>query len=179
MTDEEIISHVLRGDTGLFAELVRRHQDSVYGMALRFTGTPSDVEDVSQEAFLKVFRSLRGYRGEARVSTWLFRIVYNLCIDWLRKKGRSGSRAVPSVEERDIPDNRSSVEGDVLSREDKERVRGALDGLEERYRSVIMLLYYQDLSYGEISEVLNISVKTVETRLYRARRMLRERLENP
>jgi RNA polymerase sigma-70 factor (ECF subfamily) len=177
MTDEEIIGHVLRGDTGLFAEIVRRHQDSVYGMALRFTGTPSDAEDVSQEAFLKAFRSLPGFKGEARVSTWLFRIVYNLCIDWLRKKGRSGSRAIPLEEGREIPDSRSSVEGDVLSSEDKERVRVALNGLEERYRSVVILLYYQDMSYVEISEVLNIPVKTVETRLYRARRMLRERLE--
>jgi RNA polymerase sigma factor (sigma-70 family) len=103
MTDEEIIGHILQGDTLVFAEFVRRHQDAVYAMALRFTALPSDARDMSQEAFLKVFRGLAGFKGEAKISTWLFRIVYNLRIDWLRRRERSRARTVASKRIGKIP----------------------------------------------------------------------------
>jgi RNA polymerase sigma-70 factor (ECF subfamily) len=177
MTDEEIIGHVQQGDTHRFAELVERHQDSVYGLALRLTGSAVDAEDVAQEAFLKAFRSLAGFKGEAKVSTWLYRIVYNLGIDLLRKRGRAGGKAVSFDETGDATDDRINVEADVVVAEDRERVQSALAALDERYRSVVVMLYYQEMSYEDISTVLDIPVKTVETRLYRARKMLRERLE--
>jgi len=176
MTDEEIVGHVQKGDTRPFAELVERYQNAVYGMALRFTGAPGDAEDVAQEAFLKAFRSLPSFMGEAGPSTWLYRIAYNLCIDWLRKHRRPDRRSSSMEESAEPSDGRVDLEAGVIASEERERVRTALAELDEKYRSPIEMLYYQKMSYGQIASVLDIPEKTVETRLYRARKLLRERL---
>ncbi len=175
MTDAEIIERVQGGQTRHFAELVRRYQDTVYAMALRFLGSPSDAEDAAQETFLKVFRGLDGFKGEAKFSTWLYRITFNLCADSLRKRRRSGHAELGEAEQ--VADEPVDVEDGLLSSEDRRRVRECLDELDERYRSVIVMLYYQKLSYEQIATVLGVPLKTVETRLYRARKQLRERLE--
>jgi RNA polymerase sigma factor (sigma-70 family) len=177
MTDEQIVDMVQNGDTRAFTELVRRHQDAVYAMALRFTGNPRDAEDVGQDAFLKAFRGLSAFKAEAKFTTWLYRIVYNLCVDWLRKNRKTRVKTVPMEEAGEVADGRSAPEKGILASEDRSRVNAAVGELEERYRSVIILLYYQRLSYEEISRVLGVPLKTVETRLYRARGMLREKLE--
>ncbi len=176
MTDEEIVGHVQSGDTRSFTDLVERHQDAVFGMALRFTRCRTDAEDMAQEAFLKAFRSLPGFRGEAKFSTWLYRITYNLCVDWLRRKKRPGG-ASPAEDPGDATDRRVDLEGGLILADERERVRRAVEELEEKYRGVVVLLYYQKMSYEQIGAVLGLPVKTVETRLYRARRMLREKLE--
>jgi RNA polymerase sigma-70 factor (ECF subfamily) len=177
LTDAELTNRVRAGETRLFAELVRRYQDPVFAMALRFVGTPGDAEDVAQEAFLRAYRGLEGFKGDAKFSTWLYRITWNLCADWKRKHG--GPRKQTAVLETagDFADERVDLEADLLDGEERERVRRALEGLDERYRSVVTLLYYQEMSYDQIAAVLDVPLKTVETRLYRARKMLRVALE--
>lgn len=160
----------------MFTELVQRHQDDVYGLALRFTVIPGDAEDIAQEAFLKAFRGLSAFKGTAKFSTWLYRIAYNLCIDWRRKNNRTARRDISLEEAGETADGRASVERDLLAEEDRARVKRAVDALKEPYRNVITLCYYQKLSYEEISAVLDVPLKTVETRLYRARGILRETL---
>ncbi len=177
MTDEELVSHVQRGATRMFAELVRRHEDPLYGMALRFTGNGHDAEDITQEAFLKAYRGLAGFKGTAKFTTWLYRIAYNLCVDWLRRHRRPDRREAPIEDAGETPDGRADVERDFLAAEERERVRRAVDSLDEKYKSVVVMLYYQKLSYDEIAAVLDVPLKTVETRLYRARRIMREALE--
>jgi RNA polymerase sigma-70 factor (ECF subfamily) len=177
MTDEELVSHVQKGIPRMFAELVRRHQDPLYGLALRFTGSAHDAEDIAQEAFLKAYRGLGDFKGDARFSTWLYRIAYNLCVDWLRRNRRPDRRASSIDEAGETADGRADLEGDYVAAEERERVRRAVDALDEKYRSVVVMLYYQKLSYGEIAAVLDVPLKTVETRLYRARRIMREALE--
>ncbi len=179
MTDEQIVGRVRAGETRHFAELVRRYQDPVYGMAIRFVGAPSDAEDIAQEAFLRVHRGLEGFKGDARFSTWLYRITWNLCADWLRRHRRVDRAAVALEDPAGVEDARPSALEQVLDEEQRQRVRTAVDGLEERYRSVIVLLYYQKLSYEQIAAVLGVPLKTVETRLYRARQKLRTALECP
>jgi RNA polymerase sigma factor (sigma-70 family) len=176
MTDEEIIDRVRKGETRQFEQLVRRHKDAVYGMAARFVGRGPDAEDVAQEVFLKAFRSLAGFKGEAKFSTWLYRITFNLSTDWLRRTRRPGRKTAPLDDAREIGDGRVDLEAGLLDAEEKARVNRALDHLDERYRSVVVLLYYQKLAYEEIAAILGVPVKTVETRLYRARKMLREAL---
>lgn len=173
MTDAEIIERVQGGQTRHFAELVRRYQDTVYAMALRFLGSPGDAEDTAQEVFLRVFRGLEGFKGEAKFSTWLYRITYNLCTDSLRRRMRS-DRAEPAAE---VADDRVDIEDGLLSSEERRTVRECLQRLDDRYRSVIVMLYYQKLSYEQIATVLGVPLKTVETRLYRARKILRDSLE--
>lgn len=177
MTDEQIIDRVRGGEVRLFEELVRRHQDQVYGMAVRLVGRSGDAEDLAQEAFLKAFRGLEGFKGDAKFSTWLYRITWNLCADWLRRRRAPGERAASIDEAAEVADGRIDVAAAVLDGETRDQVRNALDGLPEKYRAVVTLLYYQKMSYDQISAVLGLPVKTIETRLYRARRMLRDALD--
>ena len=177
MTDEELIGRVRSGETGLFGELVRRYQDTVFAMSQRLLGSPQDAEDVAQEAFLRVHRGLEGFRGNAKFSTWLYRITCNLCTDWLRKNRRPGRATTALDETAELVDAGVQLEQGLLVAEELEHLRHALAGLQERYRSLVILHYYQDLSCQQISEILGMPLKTVETRLYRARRMLRESLE--
>jgi RNA polymerase sigma-70 factor (ECF subfamily) len=176
MSDGEIIARVLAGDTGAFADLVRRHQDRVYGMALRTTGRPEDAEDLAQEVFLSVFRGLSGFKGDAQFTTWLYRVAWNRCADWLRRNRRPGRRTVPLDEADEVADRRDDPSAASAGRDEHERLRRAIDGLDERYRSVIELAAVQGLSYAEVGTALGLPVKTVETRLYRARKLLRERM---
>ncbi|HEY9593376.1 MAG TPA: RNA polymerase sigma factor [Spirochaetia bacterium] len=176
MTDEQIVGRVRRGETRMFGELVRRYQDPVFAMALRFVGSRTEAEDIAQEVFLRVHRGIEGFKGDAKFSTWLYRIAWNLCTDWLRRNRRPGRTAAAMETEDALPDARVDLEGGLLAEEERERVRTALAGLDEIYRSVVILLYYQKLSYEQIAEVLGVPVKTVETRLYRARKLLRENL---
>jgi len=178
MTDEQIIGRVRGGETRMYGELVQRHQDAVFAMALRLLGGRGDAEDAAQEVFLRVYRGLDAFKGEARFSTWLYRITYNLCADWLRRNKRAERRATVIEEAGTVADRRANLEEGILQSETRDNVRRALDGLDERYSSVVVLFYYQKMSYEQIAAVLELPMKTVETRLYRARKLLRERLES-
>jgi RNA polymerase sigma-70 factor (ECF subfamily) len=175
--DDELIARVRAGETRLFAELVARHEDPVYAMCLRFLGDRTEAEDAAQEVFLRVHRGLSSFKGDAKFSTWLYRIAWNLCADLLRRNRKTTGPTVSIEAAREVSDGRIDIEKGVLDEEEQGMVRRALDGLSEIYRGVIILLYYQRLSYEQIAEVLEVPVKTVETRLYRARRLLRIRLE--
>jgi RNA polymerase sigma factor (sigma-70 family) len=158
----------------LFAELVQRYQDPVYGLTLRFVRSARDAEDLAQEAFLRAYRGLDGFKGDARFSTWLYRIAWNLCADWLRRNRRPGRAALAIDDAAGVADTRLGLEEGLLAAEERREVRRALDRLDEKYRSVLLLLYYQKLNYDQIAAVLDVPVKTVETRLYRARKLLKE-----
>jgi RNA polymerase sigma-70 factor, ECF subfamily len=176
-SDDEILALVRAGETRQFDKLVRRYQDAVYGMALRFVGSPVDAQDIAQEAFLCVHRGLDGFKGDARFSTWLYRITFNLCSDALRRRKKPGRARVSLEDAGDIQDRGAGLEQELLDDERRRAVRAALEGLDEKYRSVLILLYYQDLTYEQIAAVLQCPLKTVETRLYRARRQLRMVME--
>jgi RNA polymerase sigma factor (sigma-70 family) len=178
MTDEQIIGRVRGGETRIFGELVRRYQDPVYGMVVRAVGASDDAQDIAQEVFLRVFRSLDGFKGESKFSTWLYRVTWNLCADWLRRNRRPNRRAAMIEEADSLPDGRVDPEEGFLEEEQRAAVRQALSELDEKYRGVVDLHYYQKLSYDQIAVVLDMPVKTVETRLYRARKMLRASLES-
>lgn len=174
--DAELIERVHKGEIRCFAELVSRYQDQVFGMALRFVRGEKDAEDISQEAFLRAYRGLEGFRKDAKFSTWLYRITWNLCADWLRRNRKPGRTAVGLDDAPDLADGRVDLERGLLADEEREKVRAALDGLDDKYRAILVLHYYQRMSYDQVAEVLAVPMKTVETRLYRARKLLRESL---
>jgi RNA polymerase sigma-70 factor, ECF subfamily len=176
-SDAELVERVQKGETRRFAELLSRYQDRVFSLALRFVRGEKDAEDISQEAFLRAYRGLEEFRRDSKFSTWLYRITWNLCADWLRHNRKPGRTAVAIDDASDLADGRVDLEQGLLAEEEKEKVRAALDGLDEKYRTVLVLHYYQRMPNDQVAAVLEVPVKTVETRLYRARKLLRESLQ--
>jgi RNA polymerase sigma factor (sigma-70 family) len=177
LTDAELTDRVRAGETRLFAELVQRHQDPVFAMALRFLGTPSDAEDVAQEAFLKAYRGLADFKGEAKFSTWLYRITWNLCADWKRKHGGPRKRTASLEAAGDFADARVDLEAGLLDGEERERVRRAVADLPELYRVPVVLRYFSELTVEEIATLTGRPSSTVGVQLLRGRALLRSTLE--
>jgi RNA polymerase sigma-70 factor, ECF subfamily len=175
--DKELASRVCAGETHLFAELVRRHQDSVYGMAFRILRSRTDAEDAAQEAFLHAFRGLQGFQGTSRFSTWLYRITFNLCTDSLRKRRRFDPACPCAPQADQATDSRTDLETALQAAEERAAVRATVHRLPEIYRTAIILHYYQGMSREEMAAVTGLPLRTIETRLYRARQLLRKDLE--
>lgn len=176
MTDESAIRLVMNGNTHAFSEIVDTYRDSVFGMALRFTGNQSDAQDISQEIFVRVYGNLHRYNGKSKFSTWLYRISYNLCIDWTRKHSKDSLSTGFTDNDLEIPDSRAGPEDIYFEMQQRKELRKAINSLKEKSRNILILFYYQGFSYEDIGEILEIPVKTVETQLYRARKQLRGQL---
>lgn len=178
MTDLELVRGVLSGRVDLYAVLVDRHKDMVYA-AVRFSlsGRDDEAEDAAQEVFLKAYRSLSQYRGEAAFSTWLYRIALNHLAD-LHRRRKQAFVPLDTVRDLNAPEDETvSPEQAALAEERRQAIQSALAELPEIYRQVIFHYHFSGLSYAEIGQRLGLPPKTVETRLYRAKRMLREKLE--
>ena len=185
MTREQeylIVQQVLKGDTNAFEELVLEYEKKVYNVALRILGNSEDAADMTQEAFIKAYNSLPGFRGDSKFSVWLTRIVSNLCLDFLRSRSRRPTVSL-SVEDDggddvqlDIADNSQSPELLLERSLTRESVRRGLKALPEDYRQILLLREIQGLSYDEIAEALNIEVGTVKSRIFRGRKKLCEYL---
>lgn len=177
-TDEEIVQRVLTGDYNDFERLVNRYSKNVYNIALRMVRSPEDAEDLSQEAFLKAYRSLSSFRGDSKFSVWLYRIVSNVCLDHIRKKKKENEVSL-SVEDDDGEETELEISDISLSPESLlekkltvESVRNGLDSLPEDSRRILLLREIQGLSYDEISGVLDLDPGTVKSRISRARKKL-------
>ena len=181
MEEREIIERVLGGDNDAFGLLVEKYQTKVYNLALRMCGNEDDAFDLSQEAFLRAWRSLGSFQFESSFSTWLFRLSSNICLDFLRAKKRRAavSLTVSGDDEEvqlDVPDPGMSPEDAVIAAEDKRLLVEALNALPADQRQIITLRAINDLSYAEIAEILNLQEGTVKSRLSRARTALRKKL---
>lgn len=171
------------GDTAAFEELVRMHQNQVYTMALRFTGSKEDALDISQEAFLRVWRALPNYKADSKFSTWLYRIVSNICTDHHRKNSRIQSISLTQGDEADdetqteLPDETQSPERSFELSELSDALKGAIESLKPELREVFVMREIGDMSYSEISEALSLEEGTVKSRLFRARKYLQEILQ--
>ena len=178
MTREEeakIIRAVVDGNTNAFEDLVLEYQKQVYHIALKMTGNEEDAFDLSQEAFLKAFRSLSTFRGEAGFGSWLYRMTANLCIDFLRKKKRQGGQIISlDAEEEDrrpteLPDLRYEPQNALEKKEVQEKVRAGLEKLPHEQKLILVLRDVEGFSYQEISDARKIELGTVKSRIYRAR----------
>jgi len=178
--DRELVERARAGDEGAFAQLVTRYEGRVYNLALRYCGDVHEAGDLAQEAFLRVYRGLSGFRGTARFSTWLYRIVINVCRDWERKRRRRPTVAWPTVDDgdrpKDLPDPAPGPEEVSADNELRRRVVQEIAQLPQEYRQAVLLRDVQDLSYGEIAHILQVSVGTVKSRIHRGRAALRDRL---
>ena len=185
VTDEqELIQRLARGDRSAFRELVETHKKKVYFLALDMVGNPADAEDVSQEVFLRVFRSFKTFKQDARLGAWLYRITYNASIDHLRKRAvtpepiadealEAGFRSHPQITEPQTSlDPAVAAERGLL----KERIEKALRNVSPQEKAVFLLRHYEDLSLKEIAESLDLTVGSVKSYLFRAVRKLRTEL---
>jgi RNA polymerase sigma-70 factor (ECF subfamily) len=172
-SDHELVKTCLSGQDDAFSTLVGRYERLVWSVIYNFTGDHPDSNDLSQEVFLRVYRSLHRYNPEYKFSTWVMRIAANLCINWLHKK-KSDPVSVDEIA--GVKDNRSNPEEQYLEKERMNRIQEAVAMLPIKYRAPIVLFHRQGLSYKDIAEVLNLPETIVKNRLHRARLMLRDRL---
>lgn len=182
--DELLAFEAQQGNMEAFADLVERHKGRVYRTLFQVVGNDQDAQDLAQEVFLKVYRSLAGYRGDAAFTTWLHRLTLNLAFDWLRARKRRPLQIplepTPDPEERPTVEVASPDEGpeDTAVRHDRHRqLHQAIQELPPDYREVVLLHHFHHLSYQQIAERLDAPVRTIETRLYRARLQLKKTLQ--
>lgn len=177
--EQEIIRKVLSGDTEAFEALVIEHQNKVYSLALRMVGNEEDARDMAQEAFIRAFNSLTGFRGDSKFSVWLYRLTSNICIDFLRSRAKKRTVSMTWTDdegeesgELEIPDERYSPETQLERSAVRDSVRRGLDSLSPQYRQILVLREINGLSYEEIGKVLGIEEGTVKSRIFRARKKL-------
>ena len=179
MTREEeakIIRAVVDGNANAFEDLVLEYQKQVYHIALKMTGNEEDAFDLSQETFLKAFRALPTFRGEAGFGSWLYRMEANLCIDFLRKRKRRNAGQIVSLDEEgedrrpmELPDLSYEPQSALEKKELREKVQMGLRRLPDEQRLILVLRDVEGFSYQEISDALKIELGTVKSRIYRAR----------
>jgi len=173
--DQLIVSQVLCGQKELFRLLVRRHERSVYGMGLSFFRNKEDACDFTQDVFLKAYRSLSRFEGRSRFSTWLYKIAYNTAINEVNRRREYHSLAEEDVEK--LADAGDTLERQAIRGAAKEAVRAALEELPERFRVCVDLFFFYDRSYQEIEAITGFPVNTIKSHVFRAKKILREKLQ--
>ena len=181
MKDEDIIRLILKGDSQLYSILIDRYSSKVMSTAYSYTHNQEEARDLVQEILIKAYHSLRSFKLDAKFSTWLYRIAVNSCIDWTRKKKTKASMLALSIEECNILESLTDADDNpeeaLLRQENKDAVRNAVDSLPEIYKTVLILYYFEELQVQEISNILDCPKKTIETRLFRARGILKNVLK--
>ncbi len=169
--EKTLIRRGQAGDNDAFARLVERNQTGVYNLALRMTRDPEEAIDMTQETFLRAWRSLPGFRAEAKFSTWLYRIAYNVCLS--RRIVHPSTFAEPGVADAIPVPEGEEPPALVLRQERREWVMAAMNRLTPAYRLVLDLYYWRDCTYEEIAAILDLPMGTVKTHLFRAKAALR------
>lgn len=176
LDDGNIIEAIRLGDREAYVDLVRKYEHRVYAMCLKATNRTEEAEDLVQEVFLSAYQGIQTFRGDAQFATWLYRIALRKCIDWQRKA--TYERNHTDLQGLDLAQRAGSgatPEDVYVAAEQSGQLSGLLGGLPEPYRSTVHMFYIEQRSYQEISDFEGVSVKTVESRLYRARKMLQEK----
>lgn len=179
-TDEELVARSRSGDVDSFNQLITRWERPIYALAYRVIGQEEDARDVVQETFLRAFRGIGAFKGQAKFSSWLYRIALNLCRDWIRRKRRSPIALVPEdMELEDLAADTGpseSVEDLVARRELSSVVETAMAKLPEEQRTAIILKEYHGMTFQEIADLQGCPLSTVKTRLYQGLSVLRRDL---
>ena len=181
LTDEELVSRAVGGDADSFNQLILRWERPIYALAYRTIGRQEDARDVCQETFLRAYRALPGFRGQAKFSSWLYRIALNLCRDWSRKQRRAPVMQMPEglapVELAGERGPVESIETLVARREMSAVVEEAMALLPDEQRTAIILKEYHGMTFQEIADFQGCPLSTVKTRLYQGLSVLRRHLE--
>ncbi|MEJ2613841.1 MAG: RNA polymerase sigma factor [Ignavibacteriaceae bacterium] len=183
MSVENLIENLKKGDIKSFRILVDEHQKKVLNTCYRFLNNKEDAEDLTQEVFIEVYKSISSFRGESEISTWIYRIAVTKSLDFIRKKKRKKRYAVLKRVFSDdtltdtVPDERNLNPG--LKTEENDRIRllnKALESLPQNQRAAFTLSRYDEMSYKEIAEIMNTTISSVESLIHRAKNNLKKRL---
>ena len=186
--DGQFIERLKRGESAAFETLVNERSGEIYGLLYRLTENPEEARDLTQETFLRAFQSIRSFRGDSDLRTWIYRIAINQALNrwrWWRRRRRDSTVSIDSTDENGKPalvatlkaENVQSPEQDTLAHERERILRNALKGLRRVYRETVILRDIEGFAYDEIAVALDISVGTVKSRLARGRQELRSKLE--
>jgi RNA polymerase sigma-70 factor (ECF subfamily) len=180
--DKALIAAALAGEQDAFKRLMKKYHNAITHLVIRMVGSGDDVEDLTQEAFIKAFNSLASFNEEFAFSTWLYKIATNNCIDYLRKrKLRTISIDRPlqtgdGEQHYEIPDDSHLPDKPILQRQQTNTIQTAIEALPEKYRLVIVMRHQEEKSYEEIAEQLDLPLGTVKAHIFRAREMLYKQL---
>lgn len=181
-SDEELVTLSQGGDLDSFNQLVLRWERPIYALAYRVIGREEDARDVAQETFLRAFRALKGFKGQAKFSSWLYRITLNLCRDWMRRERRTPVSQPPEgidiIELAGEGTPSESIEDLVGRKQLGLAVSKAMALLPEEQRTAIILKEYHGLTFQEIADLLDCPLSTVKTRLYQGLTVVRKQLES-
>ena len=170
--DSKLVREVLSGNTSAFAELMSLYKKRIEALGMSFFKNPADTEDFAQDVFLKAYTKLDSFRGESLFSTWLTRMAYNTAINAVNRR----SEYVSIVDESLLPDNGLTPEEKELRLLTMEAVRESLKELPDKYKIVLDLYFFYDNSYTEISEITSLAENTVKSHIFRAKKLLREKI---
>jgi RNA polymerase sigma-70 factor (ECF subfamily) len=180
-SDEVIVERALTGDAEAFGELVRRWERRIFALTYGMLGREEDARDATQETFLAAFRNLRGFRGEAKVSSWLHRIAVNQCISRQRRAKVRSESALDDEQENDAGGLAAPISESPLrfveGRQETLAVRRAINSLPLELRQVVVMKEFEELTFREIADVLELPLSTVKSRLYTAFKQLQMRLQ--
>lgn len=173
--ESEILNHLRSGNPIAFEELLDAFQTRIYRLALRYAKTTSDAEDITQETFVGVFKSLPGFKQQSSLSTWIYRIALNHCLEYKRRQRQD---VLPLSEGDYLPTGKSSDNPVIcaMRKETVDHIEAALDNLSSIHREVVILHELQELTYAEVASLLDIPIGTVKSRLYHAMRLLKQQL---
>lgn len=182
MNEERIVCELKAGNYTVFREIVELFKNRVFGMAYKFTNNYDEAQDLSQDIFLKIYKEIGSFRFESKLSTWIYRISINTCLDWKRKNSKVKILSTSIVNdddeaiELDIKDDNPLPDEAFIQSENQREVHELVSELPDKYKTVIIMYHFNNMSYQDISSALNIPERTVETRLYRARRLMKDEL---
>ncbi len=171
--DNSLVQRVLEGDSVVFREIVERHQTRIFYLGLKFFRNSEDAEDFAQEVFLRAYQKLNTFSGKVPFYSWLYRLAYNLAINQYHVN-RKRLLEVAIVEP--APGNNPTPETSFLEKEFIEKVRGVLRKLPQMYHIVLKMHFFEGLSYPQISKIINVPVNTIKSYIFRAKKIIKERL---
>ncbi len=175
LDDAALVTASKAGDQDAFAILVQRHQRRVFNLVFRMLQQYEEANEVTQDAFFSAWQGLPSFRGDARFSTWLYRIAYNCALKQLEQRKRDNAIQV-AIQAETIDDD-ASVDAEIEAHDRQAIVQEHLLNLPAKYRVVLILRHLQEMTYEEMAEILTMPIGTIKTHLFRARNLLKERLE--
>src|SRR6266849_10068028 len=179
LDDQQLVTASKRGDQDAFAQLVQRYQRRIFNLVYRMLQQYEEASEITQETFLAAWQGLPSFRGDARFGTWLYRIAYNCALKQLetRKRDRALQAALQAEQALESEDTQIRADAELDAHDQQALVQEQLSHLPAKYRIVLILRHLQEMTYEEMAEILKMPVGTIKTHLFRARNLLKERLQ--